>query len=151
MFTSVAEIRTEMFKKKKSCPKEGLILSMLLQEVQNIAKNDGNREPTQNDILTALKKMHKMATQSITEMQKVKTEQSIANVAKIQEELDYLNTFIPAKMSDDELKKLISLKIKELSIVDMNGFKTLMQNLKGNPNIDMSKVQPIYKSLIDEL
>lgn len=148
MFESVDEIRKEMFKQKKENPKLGLTLSMLLQEVQNVAKNDGNREAKKEDIMVALKKMHKMATQSITEMQKVKTEQSIANVAKVQEELDYLNTLIPAKMSDEDLTKFLSTKITELGLKEFSDFKILMQNLKGRDDIDMAKVQPLFKSLI---
>lgn len=133
MFNSVNELRKEMMLSKKTNPVKSSVLNMLLAETLNIAKSDKNREPTEKDIVTAVKKLTKMAEQSVQ-----------ANVAGSEAELNILKEMQPQGMSRDEVYQhcvtLVGIYGKDMG--------NLMRQLKQIDNIDMKVASEIVKELI---
>ncbi len=58
------QLRMDMMKSKKSNPERAKALQAILGAAQDIAKNDGNRDVTEADIINAAKREAKMAQQS---------------------------------------------------------------------------------------
>ena len=61
---NINELRKQMMLAKKENPEKGKVLSAFLSEAQLIAKNDGNREVTEEDIINAVKREVKKAEQA---------------------------------------------------------------------------------------
>ena len=61
---TIKELRMDMMKSKKTDPERAKVLQAVLGAAQLIAKEDGNREATDKDIVAAAKKEMKMAQQS---------------------------------------------------------------------------------------
>lgn len=61
---TIKELRMDMMKSKKTNPDRAKVLQAILGAAQLVAKEDGNREPIDKDIVTAAKKEMKMTQQS---------------------------------------------------------------------------------------
>lgn len=134
MFTTVNELRKEMMKSKSSDKMKASVLNMLLAEVLKIAKEDGNREANEMDIKTGVKRLIKMAEQSVAQ-----------NVQGAQEELNFLNTMAPRMKSVDEVLSILT------PIIDKVGMNTgaIMKEIKAlkDETIDMKLVSQLIKEL----
>ncbi len=87
---------------KKTDPKKSTILAMLLDAAQKLAKNDGNRETTEKDVLAAAKRELKMAKQS------VEAGIDVGNAIEI------LEAFIPKTLSPEETQKIVDAVVTNL-------------------------------------
>jgi uncharacterized protein YqeY len=134
VFTTVNELRKEMMKSKSSDKMKASVLNMLLAEVLKIAKEDGNREANEMDIKTGVKRLIKMAEQSVAQ-----------NVQGAQEELNFLNTMAPRMKSVDEVLSILT------PIIDKVGMNTgaIMKEIKAlkDETIDMKLVSQLIKEL----
>jgi uncharacterized protein YqeY len=65
---TIKELRMTMMKSKKTDPERAQVLQAILGAAQLIAKEDGNREPTEKDIVAAAKKEVKMVTENETQV-----------------------------------------------------------------------------------
>lgn len=134
MFTTVNELRKEMMKSKSSDKMKASVLNMLLAEVLKIAKEDGNREANEMDIKTGVKRLIKMAEQSVAQ-----------NVQGAQEELNFLNTMAPRMKSVDEVLSILT------PIIDKVGMNTgaIMKEIKAlkDETIDMKIVSSLIKEM----
>ena len=113
------ELRMTMMKSKKIDPERAKVLQAILSTSQLIAKEDGNREVTKEDIIQAAKKEAKMAQQS---------KDSGAPYSEITFEVTA--SFLPKLMSEDELGVSIE------TIISKNNFATMK---------DMGKVMGVLK------
>jgi uncharacterized protein YqeY len=134
VFTTVNELRKEMMKSKSSDKMKASVLNMLLAEVLKIAKEDGNREANEMDIKTGVKRLIKMAEQSVAQ-----------NVQGAQEELNFLNTMAPRMKSVDEVLSILT------PIIDKVGMNTgaIMKEIKAlkDETIDMKIVSSLIKEM----
>jgi uncharacterized protein YqeY len=134
VFTTVNELRKEMMKSKSSDKMKASVLNMLLAEVLKIAKEDGNREANEMDIKTGVKRLIKMAEQSVAQ-----------NVQRAQEELNFLNTMAPRMKSVDEVLSILT------PIIDKVGMNTgaIMKEIKAlkDETIDMKIVSSLIKEM----
>ena len=91
------ELRMDMMKSKKSNPERAKVLSVMLATAQLIAKEDGNRDVSAEDIVQAAKTEVKMAKQS-----------KDSGAPYSEETFTVTAEFLPKQMSEDELKTAIS-------------------------------------------
>ena len=103
---------------KKTDPERSTILAMLLDATQKIAKADGNREPSEKDLLAAAKRELKMAHQSID------AGIDVGNTVAI------LEVFIPKTKSPEETKTIVDALIAELPEKNPKLMGQVMGNLK---------------------
>jgi len=87
------ELRMDMMKSKKTNPERAKVLQAILGVSQLIAKEDGNRDVTAEDIVMATKKEVKMATQS-----------KDAGAPYSEMTFTVAEEFLPKLMNNDELK-----------------------------------------------
>jgi hypothetical protein len=119
------ELRMTMMKSKKIDPERAKVLQAILSTSQLIAKEDGNREVSKEDIIQAAKKEAKMAQQS---------KDSGAPYSEITFEVT--SSFLPKLMSEDELGVSIE------TIISKNNFATMK---------DMGKVMGVLKKEFTDL
>ena len=126
---TVQELRVNMMKSKKTDMKRSLILSLVLDQAQKIAKTDGNREPTEKDVENAASKLMKLA------------EQSKAAGMNVDRDITVFQEFVPQQLDDQDLGILIDKLIFETVEAD---FPKIMKQLKGQP-VDMKKAVGMVK------
>ena len=97
------QLRMDMMKSKKSNPERAKALQAILGAAQLISKNDGNRETTSEDIISAVKREVKMANQS--KESGAPFNEMIFTVA---------DEFLPKTMTENELKVTIESIITNL-------------------------------------
>lgn len=133
MFTSVQDLRVQMMKMKKVDASKAQILTLLLDATQKVAKEQ-RREAVTEDISVAVKKMIKMAEQAVQ-----------MNVVGAKDELEYLQTFAPKMMSEDETRKIVT----ELKSLFDGNVGTIMKELKQvyGDTIDMKLASQLIKTL----
>jgi len=90
------QLRLDMMKAKKSNPERAKVLQAILGSAQLIAKEDGNREVRETDIIQAAKQEAKMAKQS-----------KDAGAPYSEETFIVTAEFLPKQMNDNELEKAI--------------------------------------------
>lgn len=115
------ELRTKMMKSKKDSPQESKVLQAMLSLCQIIAKEDGNRYVTPEDIVAAAKQEAKFAQQS-------KDLGAPYNECTF----DITNSFLPQKMSADELKETIENIVSTNSFASMKDMGKVMATLKSD-------------------
>lgn len=120
-------------KMKKVDASKAQILTLLLDATQKVAKEQ-RREAVTEDIAVAVKKMIKMAEQAVQ-----------MNVAGAKDELEYLQTFAPKMMSEDETRKIVT----ELKSLFDGNVGTIMKELKQvyGDTIDMKLASQLIKTL----
>lgn len=122
-------------------------LRLIKTEFSNFENAKNATELTPDAEITILKKMVKERMQSIEEYTKGSRPDLIK---KEQEEIDFINKFIPKNISDDELKGAIIAIIMVNKLSDMKGMGVVMANLKSQYGsaFDGKTAGEIYKKLI---
>lgn len=118
---NIKELRMTMMKTKKTDPDRSKVLQAVLSSAQMIAKNDGNRETTDKDIVAAAKKEIKMAQQS-----------KDSGAPFNQMTFEVCDEFLPKTMSEDETRNVIELIVGELPERSMKMMGKVMGSLKAN-------------------
>lgn len=119
-----------MMTSKKTDMKRSLILSLVLDQAQKIAKSDGNRDPVDKDIEDAACKLIKLA------------EQSKAAGMSVDRDIEVFNEFVPRMLSETELKHIIDVNIDA-----GHNFPTIMKNLKKY-RCDMKVASGLVKEML---
>ena len=102
------------------------LLSVLIAEIEKGAKDDGNREVNNKDILAALKKFSKGAKESITALEKAGRDTS-----QIKQEIEILERYLPKQMSEAELRKAIATMVEGLPEKSPKMMGKIMGELKA--------------------
>lgn len=105
-------------------------LRMLISAINyyEIEKGGAGYEATPEDILVVIEKQAKNRRDSIAEYQKA-NRQDLAD--KEQAELDILDTYLPEKMSEDDVRKIVEETISETGASSMQDMGKLMGALNG--------------------
>ena len=133
---TIPEIRKEILNAKREGDKEkSLILTTFLENAQKIAKEDKNREMTDQDLVAGVKKEIKMA------------EQSKAAGAPYSELVFQLGaSFLPKQMTERELRVTIEAIASDLDKPDMGA---IMKELKTfGDSVDMKAANVIIKEIL---
>jgi hypothetical protein len=134
-FKTIGELRKVLMKAKTTDKFGAGILTMILSEALGVAKSDGNREPSDEDVSYAVKRIIKMAEQSLA-----------SGVKGAKEELDYLQQFAPKMISEEQTKTIVSSKINILGL----NMGMIMKELKAEygDTMDMKLAGSIIKDSI---
>ena len=107
---------------------------------------DNRKDPTDEDIVTILKRMAKQRKDSIQQYK----DGGRPDLEEIeQKELDLLSTYLPKALSGDALKTAISEIISENGFSGMQDMGNVMKELKTkHPNAEMSEASSFVKELL---
>lgn len=133
---TIPEIRKEILNAKREGDKEkSLILTTFLENAQKIAKEDKNREMTDQDLVAGVKREIKMA------------EQSKAAGAPYSELVFQLGaSFLPKQMTERELRVTIEAIVSDLDKPNMGA---IMKELKTfGDSVDMKAANVIIKDIL---
>jgi uncharacterized protein YqeY len=134
MFKTPNELRKVLMKAKVTDKFGAGILTMILAETLNIAKSDGNREANETDVTSAVKRISKMADQSLAQ-----------GVVGANKEVEYLKQFAPKVLSEDETRVIVEGIINKKMIPKEN-VGAIMKELKAyQGSIDMALASKILK------
>ncbi len=138
------KIKEDLVKSMKEQDKfKTSVLRMLKSAIQT-EKINKNKDLTDDEIILVIKKQIKIRTSSLEEYEKY-NRLDLANDLK--KEIDILNTYLPADLTDDELNKIIDdvfEKLKPSSIKDMGKTIKEISSIVG-ARADMSLVSKIVK------
>ena len=121
-------------------PERASILGMLVDNTKKMAK-DLMREATDEDLPGIAKKMKNESLKAIEEYKK-----GNGDYSHITREIAILEEFIPAGLSEQEIKEIVTITISSLP-EDSRVVKNIMPLLKSIPGMDMKTA----KTFIDQL
>jgi uncharacterized protein YqeY len=123
-------------------------LRMVIAAIKN--KEVDKKNLNDEDVIEILIREAKTRNDSVEEYTKAKRE-DLADAER--EELEVLKKYLPEKMSDDELRKIVLETIEELNINSPSGLglvmKTVMPKLKGRT--DGKTVNVVVRDLLSNL
>ena len=108
------------------------------------AEKDSIKEPTDNDIIKLISKLAKERQES-GEIYKSNNKPELAEVEF--KELEILNTYLPKKLTDEEIEKVVETTISELGVSDIKGMGLVIKTITGKytGQVDGGKVSKIVK------
>lgn len=113
--------------------------SSVISRYQLLKSKDPSKEISDTDVLSLIQKIVKELDEELDSYQKAGREES---VKEIQKQKDALKEFVPAQLSEEEIKTIIlSLPDCSVSLV----MKHFSMNYRGK--VDMSLVNKVLKSL----
>jgi len=126
------DIKKKQLQARKDKDKElTSILSSLLAEVSIVGKNNGNRETTNKEAVTVIKKFIKNAEYSIESLKNSNYENTQDRIEELQNEISVYESFLPKQLSKVELEKIIGLFLGKETNPNMG---SVMKYLKENYN-----------------
>ena len=134
-------------KDKNTYPTLILIVSAI-KDAEIAGRSKGQKELTDSDIISLLKKMIKQRNESCEVYQKAGRNELLENEKK---EIEVINVFLPKQLSDEETKKICQDTIKSVGASSMKDMGKIMGVLKSKhaDNLDFSKVSSILKGLLN--
>ena len=107
---------------------------------------DNRKEPSEEEIVTILKRMAKQRKDSIQQYK----EGGRPDLEEIeQNELNLLNEYLPQALSGEALESAILEIIKEKDFSGMQDMGNIMKELRSrHPNAEMSEASSLVKSLL---
>ena len=108
------------------------------------AEKDSIKEPTDNDIIKLISKLAKERQES-GDIYKSNNKPDLAEIQF--KELEILNTYLPKKLTDDEIEKIVETTISELGVSDIKGMGLVIKTITGKytGQVDGGKVSKIVK------
>ena len=142
------EIKVAM---KNKDPLKRNILRMILANSNNIAKNDGNRETKEEDILSALKRQVKQNKETVEFAKKEGRDHS-----KESKEIEILENYLPQKIDKNILEAFVSAQIIKL-LNEGTNIKASIGRIMGlikkeyGASVDMKEAKEILDRKTEEL
>jgi len=123
------------------------LLTTLISDINRVAKDDGNREPTNKDAISIIEKYVK----NCNEISKVSDQGSNARRLAY-EEKKILESYLGDKITGDKLRQYILSLIEEDPYNNKRNIGYVMKNLsQGSLYIDKKEAAQIARELIEEL
>ena len=134
-------------KDKNTYPTLRLMVSAI-KDAEIAGRTKGQKEISDSDITTILKKMIKQRNESCEVYKKAGRNELLENETK---EIEVINTFLPKQLSEDETKKICADVVKSLGASSMKDMGKVMGVLKSkhSDTLDFSKVSLIIKELLN--
>lgn len=130
---------------RKEKTKEATLLNTLLSEVKMRAKNDGNRDATDDDVVKTVQAFIKSAENNLELLEK-----NNRDTADTAFEIQTLQSLLPDVMNDTLTTMAVESVMFDLeatSIKDMGRVMTALKETHG-VSIDMKLASKIYKELV---
>ena len=133
-------------KDKNTYPTLRLIVSAI-KDAEIAGRPKGQKEISDSDITSLLKKMIKQRNESCDVYKKAGRNELLENEIK---EIKIINIFLPKQLSEEETKNICQEMIKSVGATSMKDMGKIMGVLKSKhaDNLDFSKVSAIIKSLL---
>ena len=133
-------------KDKNTYPTLRLVVSAI-KDAEIAGRTKGQKEISDSDITTILKKMIKQRNESCEVYKKAGRDELLENETK---EIEVINTFLPKQLSEDETKKICADVVKSVGASSMKDMGKVMGALKSkhSDTLDFSKVSSIIKELL---
>ena len=127
----------------KSGDKFKLSVLRMLKSALQLDSISKKHELSDDEVMGVIKKQVKTRKDSIEEFKKYnKTEE----VAKLEQEIEILNAYLPEEMTEEEIKKVIDEVFAELKPTSMKEMGLVMKELNTKiTNADMSLVSKLVK------
>ena len=133
-------------KDKNTYPTLRLVVSAI-KDAEIAGRTKGQKEISDSDITTILKKMIKQRNESCEVYKKAGRNELLENETK---EIEVINSFLPKQLSEDETKKICADVVKSVGASSMKDMGKVMGALKSkhSDTLDFSKVSTIIKELL---
>ena len=133
-------------KDKNTYPTLRLVVSAI-KDAEIAGRTKGQKEISDSDITTILKKMIKQRNESCEVYKKAGRNELLENETK---EIEVINAFLPKQLSEDETKKICADVVKSVGASSMKDMGKVMGALKSkySDTLDFSKVSLIIKKLL---
>tara|TARA_B100001057_G_C22173998_1_gene690536 strand:+ start:55 stop:510 length:456 start_codon:yes stop_codon:yes gene_type:complete len=134
-------------KDKNTYPTLRLVVSAIKDaEIANRTK--GQKEMSDSDIITILKKMIKQRNESCDVYKKAGRNELLENETK---EIKVISTFLPKQLNDEETKKVCQEAIQSVGASSMKDMGKVMGVLKSKhaESLDFSKVSSVIKEILN--
>lgn len=119
------------------------VLRMLKSELINESRKGSLHELTDDDVLKVIKKGVKTRKDSIEEYTNYG---KLETATELQKEIDVLNKYLPAELSEEEIIKIVDEVFEEVKPSSMKEMGNLMKIISSRiTNADMSLVSKIVK------
>ncbi len=127
----------------KSGDKFKLSVLRMLKSALQLESISKKHELSDDEVMSVIKKQVKTRKDSIEEFKKYnKTEE----VAKLEQEIEILNAYLPEEMTEEEIKKVIDEVFEDLKPTSMKEMGMVMKELNTKiTNADMSLVSKFVK------
>ena len=134
-------------KDKSTYPTLRLIVSAI-KDAEIAGRSKGQKEVSDSDVTTILKKMIKQRNESCLIYKKAGRSELLKNENR---EIEIINTFLPKQLSEEETKKICQDTVKTIGATSMKDMGKVMGALKSKhaDTIDFSKVSSILKELLN--
>ena len=134
-------------KDKSTYPTLRLIVSAI-KDAEIAGRSKGQKEVSDSDITTILKKMIKQRNESCLIYKKAGRSELLKNENR---EIEIINIFLPKQLSEEETKKICQDTVKAIGATSMKDMGKVMGALKSKhaDTIDFSKVSSIIKELLN--
>ena len=134
-------------KDKSTYPTLRLIVSAI-KDAEIAGRSKGQKEVSDSDVTTILKKMIKQRNESCLIYKKAGRSELLKNENR---EIEIINTFLPKQLSEEETKKICQDTVKAIGASSMKDMGRVMGALKSKhaDTIDFSKVSSILKELLN--
>lgn len=144
--TLLENIKTDHMRSRViSDTKKTTILTTLISECEMVGKNDGNRKPTDEEVLKMIEKF-------------IKNNKEILNLAREDSDIfksatfenSILITYLPPQLSEEELKNIISELVEELPETSITLMGKIMKqlNISHSGKFDKSLASKLCKELL---
>ena len=134
-------------KDKNTYPTLRLVVSAI-KDAEIAGRTKGQKEMSDSDITTILKKMIKQRNESCEVYKKAGRNELLENETK---EIEVINAFLPKQLSEEETKKICADIVKSVGASSMKDMGKVMGALKSkhSDTLDFSKVSSIIKELLN--
>lgn len=140
----IETIETDLISAMKAHRSDEVGVLRLVKNALNNAKIAQQKDLSEADVVAVIKKQVKDRSEAITMYQQAGKDEI---VAKEQAEIDILQKYLPAEMSDDQLLPLIDEAIKQINPQGMADFGKIMGNLmpKVKGQVDGARLSALIK------
>ena len=134
-------------KDKNTYPTLRLVVSAI-KDAEIAGRSKGQKEVTDSEITSILKKMIKQRNESCEVYKKAERKELLKSETR---EIEVISTFLPEQLSEEETKKICQETVKAVGATSMKDMGKVIGTLKAKyaDTIDFSKVSSLIKVLLN--
>lgn len=139
------QIKKDAIQARKTKSPEAKLLVTLQSEIAMRAKNDGNREPNDNDCIKTIQKFMKSALET-RDLQ----DQHGRDTSEAESEITVLETYLPKMLDEEATKTAVRVTIDETNVAGMQDMGKFMGALKMKfgEKIDMKLASKLFRESV---
>jgi uncharacterized protein YqeY len=117
------------------------LLATVIGEARSDARREAARDPTEEEVLAKIRKFIKNNEEAMAAGR-------AETVAKLGAENEILDAYLPRRLADDDLRRLLQPIVDALAEKSPKAVGQVMAAVKGNPQVDMKRASAIVKELL---